>query len=139
MDETNSINIEQIMDEIREDIRRKGIVSDLPDFKKGKRPAEDAAEAFDAEEFALKLGAFEDEYQVNAFPEIGGGRSFIKKVIRRLISFQTAPPISEQNIVNMDTAELFQMVGAYMKDRDRRIEELTKEVEELKKRLPGEE
>ena len=56
MDETNSINIEQIMDEIREDIRRKGIVSDLPDFKKGKRPAEDAAEAL------LKL--MESDYQM---------------------------------------------------------------------------
>ncbi|MBQ9827710.1 MAG: hypothetical protein IJM62_03400 [Lachnospiraceae bacterium] len=137
MAEINSVDVEKIMEEIRADIKARGLTSDLPDFKGKSSKARERSEGFDIVEFESRLNALENEYNVDPFPVITGGKKAMKRVIRHMISFQTAPGVSQQNVVNMDMAELFEFIGAYIRETDDRIAGLEKEIAELKEKAEG--
>ena len=137
MSEINSVDVEKIMAEIRADIKERGLTSDLPDFNGKKAKPVSHTEDFDIVEFESRLSALENEYNVDPFPVITGGKKGLKRVIRHMISFQTAPGVSQQNVVNMDITEMFELIGAYIKETDERIAGLEKEIASLKEKLEG--
>ena len=135
MSEINTVDVEKIMAEIRADIKARGLTSDLPDFNGRKARPKGETPAFDIVEFESRIANLENEYNVDPFPVITGGKKGLKRVIRHMISFQTAPGVSQQNVVNMDMAEIFELIVAYIKETDERIAGLEKEITSLKEKL----
>lgn len=111
----NNINIEAIMAQIRQEIKDKGLTSDMLSFEDV--PYEKAvnvsgATLGEAEEAMRWLNA---HYYVQPYKNLSGNpvKVFFKKVIRKLVKFYVEPAVFEQNDVNANTVKALNcLVGA---------------------------
>ncbi len=121
---TPSVDIEKILQEIREEIQQKGYTYDQLDFQDipiVHQQKYQKYEHFDAARFAQEL------QQLNAFKEVQAHRPlatripvigflvvFIKKVIRRLLRFYIEPIVRDQNQWNTMAVACLQSVEAFV-------------------------
>ncbi|MBQ7027383.1 MAG: hypothetical protein IJN14_03175 [Ruminococcus sp.] len=111
----DNINIEAIMAQIRQEIKDKGLTSDMLSFEDV--PYEKAADVSgatlgEAEEAMRWLNA---HYYVQPYKNLAGNpiKVFFKKVIRKLVKFYVEPAVFEQNDVNANTVKALNcLVGA---------------------------
>ncbi len=106
--DNKAINIEEIMDEIRREIKEKGLSADMLSFEDVPCPKpEDAIKgnALDSEEIRNALIYMNGHYNVQPYKPLGGNALvvFIKKVIRKLTKFYVEPVVFEQNTYNANT------------------------------------
>ncbi|MDR1205902.1 MAG: hypothetical protein LBL26_10555, partial [Peptococcaceae bacterium] len=108
-DDASSINIEQIMAEIRADIARKGYRDDVPSFDEFLRRSDKNADVQDQENLDVRLmeqavDRAKATYAVNPYHPVrsrfGAIVVFFKKIIRRMIHFHTTPIVLDQNTYN---------------------------------------
>lgn len=130
------INIEKIMEEIRQEIQEKGYTNDMLSF--------DDITDFDEENKTLEdyFDILNSIWNVQAYRELPGGNGlvsklnvFIKKVLRKLIKFYIEPIVADQNEFNANCVRLLNMINGHMNIKDKKIEMLEEEIEQLKKQI----
>lgn len=129
------IDIEKIMDEIREEIQEKGYIEDLPSFKECCDSYYDEVEKLLDESYNTQNYAYIEEYPVW---ETGGFinkfKAFIKKVIRKSIKFYIVPIIEKQNAFNRLVGDSCVNVSKYLSDEKSEIDKMRKKIIELEKK-----
>lgn len=130
-----SINIEKIMEEIRQEIKEKGYTNDLLSFQD---IVDEQTENRTMEEYYDILNNI---WNVKAYRLLssegcfGKLKTFIKKVIRKSIKFYIEPIVNDQNEFNANNVRLLNMIHSYMELTDQKIAMLEKELDEVKKQI----
>ncbi|MBQ9894457.1 MAG: hypothetical protein IJM38_03630 [Ruminococcus sp.] len=106
-----NINIEEIMAQIKRDIREKGLTPDMLSFedvpysKPVQVTREGNATLSDADEALAHMNA---HYYIQPYKPLAGSsiKVFIKKVLRKLMKFYVEPVVFEQNEFNANTVSV---------------------------------
>ena len=140
--EMQTIDVEKIMDEIRQEIREKGYNDSMLSFKdvdsseylKKLKPED----VFDLAELEMQVQIANMRAEVPWYHQVEGSAiaNFVKKVIRKLIRFVIIPINEEQNAYNAAAAESLTQLLAYVKEQEQTIAKLQGEVERLKANRP---
>ena len=131
------INVEEIMEIIRQDIKNKGYTADMLSFKDVNTPI-DSAGQFSLEEFRCTIGAISASRYVpgRTNDNIGNGvKGLIKKVIRKLVWFIIAPISDGQNIYNEQVATALLQLQNYIEEQNRQMKEYKEKIDLLQERL----
>lgn len=132
MDNEN-INIEEIMAEIRRDIKEKGLIADMLSFEDV--PYRSSAQGGNAEQALEYLRA---NYYIQPYKELKGNpvKVFIKKVIRKLVKFYVEPVVFEQDDFNANAVTVLSSLAEKSSgDLTGRVETLELANKELMTRL----
>lgn len=114
--ENNNIDIEEIMAQIKREIKEKNLTSDMLSFEDVpyKKPVQVSrsgnASLDDADEALSFMNA---HYYVQPYKPITGNplKVFIKKVIRKLTKFYVEPVVFEQNEFNASTVSILNILS----------------------------
>lgn len=114
--ENNNIDIEEIMAQIKREIKEKNLTSDMLSFEDVpyKKPVQVSrsgnASLDDADEALSFMNA---HYYVQPYKPITGNplKVFIKKVIRKLTKFYVEPVVFEQNEFNANTVSILNILS----------------------------
>ncbi|MCM1244102.1 MAG: hypothetical protein NC293_00475 [Roseburia sp.] len=133
----NSINVEEIMEKIRTEIKEKGYKeSDLSflDIPISTFP-EASQESFDLDKLREKLQRVNETYGVDYYKVIEGGgiKTFIKKAIRKILKFLLYPLCQNQELFNAFSVQTMNQLFLYIQLQEERINEL----EDLQKKEEG--
>ena len=135
-----NINVEEIMEEIRRDIKEKGYQND--DISFSDVPLSGKYLTMDNSNLAAqKIMLLQARYNVFAYRPLASNRSFgalivfIKKVIRKMIKFYIEPIVSDQNDVNGLVASGLKDLYLDMEAMERRIRQLEEECQRLKNKV----
>ena len=131
------INVEEIMAEIRQEIKDKGYTADMLSFKDVTTPVDDAGH-FSLEEFRNTVGVISASRYVpgRTNENIGNGvKGLIKKVIRKLVWFNIAPISDGQNMYNEQVATALLQILNYIEEQNRQMEEYKEKLDLLQDRL----
>ncbi len=101
--ENNSIDIEEIMAEIKRDIKEKGLTEDMLGFEDV--PYKKPVQIGGSEQADDALAFLNANCSVQPYKELKGNplKVFFKKVIRKLVKFYVEPVVQEQNDLNINT------------------------------------
>ncbi|MBO4523744.1 hypothetical protein [Ruminococcus sp.] len=129
----NSINIEQIMADIKREIKEKGLTADMLSFEDipYKKTSQSASPA-EALDFVTT------NYYVEPFREFKGSRLkvFFKKIVRKIVKCYVEPIVMDQNDFNANSAIVLKAVSEYKsEDISSRVEVLEVMNKDLLKRL----
>lgn len=124
----NDINVEEIMEKIRIEIKEKGYkesdlsFSDVPISSF----AELSQESFDLNRLRERLQRVNDTHGVDYYKVIedGGIKGFIKKVIRKTLKFLLYPLCQNQEQFNSFSAQAMNQLFLYIELQEKRINEL---------------
>lgn len=110
MDNKN-VNIEEIMQGIRKEIKEKGLSADMLSFEDVPYQKPDSAVngcAADSEEVKNSLVYLNGHYNVQPYKPLGGNALFvfIKKVLRKLMKFYIEPIVNDQNQFNANVVRV---------------------------------
>lgn len=108
MENAKNIDVEMIMQEIRDSIRAEGMSSDEPSFDDIPVTSNAICSLLDAEnhpnmdQFMNSLGFINNNYTLEYYSDLGSGRVkvFIKRAIRKVLKFLLLPIITQQTHVN---------------------------------------
>lgn len=136
----NEINIEEIMNEIRANIKERGYDKEPLSFEEVavSKPVLQGDSEYDAEEFNREIEYLNYNWNNSFMIPIAGGNPigvFIKKVIRKLTRFIVFPIVNFQNAYNASNVRCLKQIKEYMAEMEEykvRIAKLEKEIEELK-------
>jgi|GEM_PF-2008866 len=136
------INIEEIMEEIRQEIRDKGISGDLLDFSDPSLGGF-TVPLFNPQEMLMDLQAVHGNYYVDPVRPLGDGlKGKIKKALRKSVLFYIKPMVEDQNLYNINVLDTLKQMYAYVcaqetykKRMDRMLERILKENEELREQI----
>lgn len=133
----SEINVEKIMEEIREDIKRKGYTEDMLSFKDIKMPVASVVTDFNIDEFRDMVSQAQVTKVVSwRANNIGGGiKGLIKKVIRKMVGFVVAPLADSQNVFNQNAANIFLQLVGYVESQNKLIEQYEERIGELQNRV----
>ena len=140
----NTINIEEIMAEIKRSIKEKNLTADMLSFEDVPyEKAVDMSSGGSIEECDTALSYLNTHYYIQPYKELGGNplKVFFKKVIRKLTKFYVEPVVFEQNEFNANTAKVLNTLrgaageAAEAPDYSGRIEVLELAQKELLNRL----
>lgn len=132
--ENNNINIEEIMAQIKREIKEKGLTPDMLSFEDVpyQKPAQVSTGGDDGAA-AHSLDYLNTHYYIQPYKELKGNpvKVFFKKVIRKLVKFYVEPVVFEQDNFNINTVTvlntLMQKQGGAAPDNS----ELTGRIEAL--------
>lgn len=134
-----NINIEEIMKEIRADIRARGLQDD--EIKFGDIILSQITTPYNMQPYREELEKMAEDKMVLSYrdvesdrPGIGKFVTLLKKINRRLIAFYIEPIVDDQNKFNEETANLLVQTLAKFSEQEEKISELEKELYECKKR-----
>ena len=152
--EQEQINIEDIMQEIRAEIRAKGYEDNEIPFSDIACLVGGTEVPFDLKDYLDDISMMDESRTVLAYRDISSTRkgvgkliTFVKKVIRKMVCFYVEPLVDDQNRFNELTTRVVAQTVRRYNDDDARIEELEKKIykcerrireleEELKKKFP---
>lgn len=122
------INTEEIMKQIRAEIKEKGFDSSMLSFEDIPY-AEEVSHAdgnFQIQSLKQSTEYLNIRNQIDPYKPIEGNPLviFIKKVIRKLLKFYILPIMTEQNALNLHTANAIQQMNNYIQEQTDRINEL---------------
>lgn len=142
----NEINIEEIMSNIRKEIKEKGYKDDVLSFQDvtttSVKELFSDVEEFNIFEYKELIAELENNKVISSIPDIKykGLKqriiAFVKKIIRKLILFYIVPIVEEQNEFNILVAEVMKQnvsLATEQEELKNRIEILEKQVKELEK------
>ncbi len=117
-----SLNIEDIMSEIRAEIKEKGLSGDMLSFADIPCDANprNPAKQYDSDQLRKNISFVSDYFVLTADNEIQGGflSRFFKKAVRKLARFYVEPIADEQSAINANTAQALQQLELYIMDSD---------------------
>lgn len=130
------INVENIMQEIREDIKRKGYTSDMLSFQEVAIPINEGY-PYDYEELKKLVCQMDQQCYVAWARELPGNPIviFIKKVIRILVAFLIAPISDEQNAFNGSATRVVHQLMGYIHEQNCTIIKMESEITVLKEKV----
>ena len=148
--ENGSINIEEIMAEIKQKIKEQGLTADMLSFEDV--PYKKNAQSGSASE---ALDYISTHYYIQPYKELQGNgiKVFFKKVLRKLMKFYVEPVVFEQNDFNAnavtvmkslsdskssDMSSKVEAMELAHKELMIRLDKLERENAELRSRLNGE-
>lgn len=131
-----SLNIEDIMSEIRADIKEKGLTGDMLSFADIPCDANprNRAEQFDPDLLQKNVSYISDNFRLTTDNPITGNpvACFFKRAIRKLIRFYAEPIAEEQSALNANTAQAVQQLELYIEDsQEQSTVSLAKRIEAL--------
>lgn len=149
MEKINIINIEEIMQEIREEIKKNGYTNDMLSFNDITIDETDLKmNKFDKVIFNEELYAMNTSWNIQAYRPLvctGTIKSkmavFIKKVIRKCIKFYVEPITDEQAAFNANIVRTFNLLDCYISENkssgelQEKIKELLIEQDKLKQEI----
>lgn len=132
----NGIDVEKIMEEIREDIREKGYTYDMLSFNDVKK-VEGTIETFDYEELKRWVGEMNHHCTIPWYRDLCGNGfiRLIKKIIRKLIAFVVAPISEEQTQYNSEAVRAMNQLVAYIEHQNDKMELYEKQIRNLEMNL----
>ena len=117
---TMSLNIEDIMSEIRADIREKGLTGDMLSFADIPCDANprNRAEQFDPDQLQQNVSYVSDHFKLTPDKPLSGNgiARFFKKAVRKMIRFYAEPIADDQSALNANTAQAIQQLELYIQD-----------------------
>ena len=136
----NSINTEEIMAEIRRDIKDKGLSADMLSFEDipYRKPVQACSTGdISGEEYSNKLGWLKAHYYIQPYKQLAGNAVSVlaKKVIRKMTKFYVEPVVFEQNDFNANMVSVADSLTEANKRLEKRIEALEAENRELREKL----
>ena len=139
----NEINIEEIMNEIRQNIKERGYDKEPLSFEDVamSEPAVSEDTHFSMTEFLTELNYMNRNCCNSLNVPVESRNSigvFVKKMIRKCTRFIVFPIVNFQNAYNVSNVRCINQLKEYvvlMEGYTKRIEQLEKEVEELKKKV----
>ena len=124
------IDVEKIMEEIRQEIKEKGYKeSDLSfqDIPVSKVVNEIIRQEYSPQEFQNLLRQMNGSTNTHFYRPVGGGiKGFVKKVVRKLIAPIVLPVCEEQELFNSLTVQTMNQMQLYIELQEKRINELEK-------------
>ena len=114
-----NINIEEIMDEIRQEIKDNGYSKkDLSFDDKWAFGSNPSGNPGDLDELYILLAEMEQTKAINYYGELTGGplKKIIKKVIRKMVAFVIVPIVLAQNSYNERVYIMCKSIIERMKD-----------------------
>ncbi len=115
-----SLNIEDIMSEIRAEIREKGLTGDALSFADIPCDANprNRSEQFDPDLLQKDISYVSDNFHLFTENPISGGGigRFFKKVMRKMMRFYIEPIADDQSALNANTAQALQQLELYIRD-----------------------
>lgn len=130
------INVEEIMEQIRIEIKEKGYSEESLDFGSVDIPKE-AGYYYNNAELKSLIGQMNAIYYVpHRYPVTGNPVTrFIKKVIRVLISFVIKPISANQNEFNANVTRSFNQMVGYVEQQNEIIQQYEKNLELLEAKI----
>lgn len=136
----NEINIEQIMEEIRKNIKDRGYDKEPLDFEEIElsKPVLQSNTVYDPDEFLHELEYLNHNWNNSWQVPVNGANPvsvFLKKVIRKCTRFLLFPIVNFQNAYNASSIRCLNQIREYMAQTEiykEKIEKLEKELQELK-------
>lgn len=134
VDSVEKIDVEKIMDEIRQEIREKGYDASMLSFQDVDGEDElplGQEEKFRLEELERRVQEASLRAEVPWYYQAEGSLPvrLMKKVIRKLIRFAYVPIVENQNRENQVLAQSLRQLLAYVKEQQERVEILEKRLE----------
>ena len=129
----DSINVEQIMQEIRAQIKEKGLNTEVMPFEDVPFPEKRVEKLDKLEKENRKLRA---ESNVPYYYEMPKGiKTFIKKVIRKVVHGVVAPILDNQNQFNADVVDNLELIRQIERESYSTLIERIRELERENKRI----
>ena len=140
--EHEQINIEDIMQEIRAEIREKGYADNEIPFSDIACLVGGTEVPFDMKDYLDDISMMDESRTVLAYRDISSTRkgvgkliTFVKKVIRKMVCFYVEPLVDDQNRFNELTTKVVAQTVRRYNDDDARIEELEKKIYKCERRI----
>lgn len=134
----NTIDVKKIMDEIREDIEKRGIEEDEFLFE----DIVNEMSFFENKDVKMCLEELNKSWSIPAYRQLRSRRGilgeliiFFKKVIRKMIKFYVEPIVDDQVNYNANIVRTLNSFWEYMEKNENRILELEKEIRILKREV----
>ena len=135
------INTEEIMQEIRQQIEKRGYTKNELRFADVATEMSDVIgevpDYYELQNFELTVDRMDAKREVQCWRLIGGNKivAAVKKVIRKLVKFYVEPIVQSQNEFNFyTTSAMAQMRAKLEEEQDVKLLEMQKRIEELEKR-----
>jgi hypothetical protein len=114
----NEFNIEEVMDEIRKEIKEKGLTSDMLSFSDVTSVSVADDGSFSKAGLDSCLANLSDSYVIRDNRQLSGNPIvvFIKRVIRKLTRFYVKPIVDAQTEFNAYTVQTANMLSRYVCD-----------------------
>lgn len=132
-----AVNIENIMNEIRQEIKEKGYTYDMLSFSEVSVANSICSECTSMAEIEDDLHYLNTSYTVASHNPIAGNKIFsiFKKIIRKLIKFYIEPIVYAQNEFNAVNVRLLNNLTALIKKRSDQKKNDENDVRELSDKL----
>lgn len=129
------INVEQIMEEIRAEIKEKGYTADMLSFTDVPLPAEhetptDGTPAADAVERMRRASFIAWRRPVNS-----GIKGMVKRVLYKLTGFIVAPVTEDQTVFNSSAVSMAEQISAVIEVQQKELAQQKETIANLQKRL----
>jgi hypothetical protein len=138
MDDAN-INIEEIMNQIRQEIRDKGYKDEEILFDDVILSS--VATPYNMQSYKEELEKMVQNRLVLSYRDVSSDRkvvgpilTFFKKLFRRMIAFYIEPIVDDQNLLNECSTTLYAQIFNKFAENEEKISELEKELYDCKKR-----
>ncbi len=138
-DKIEQINVEEIMSEIREQIKERGYTEKelkFADLRDDLMPGSN--DFYSYEQFAATVDQMDNKRVVQWWNPITGNpvSIFFKRFIRKCVTFIIDPIVVRQNDFNNYTASAFTQIGAkFEQEQDYDLEEMQNKIELLEQRI----
>ena len=131
-----SINIENIMNEIRAEIKAKGLTSDMLSFDDVPVQHHISTEP-QANEADIALAYINQHYSIQPYKQLQGSglKVFMKKAIRKLVKFYVEPVVFAQNTFNAHVVRVINPTKAVVDELVNRVAELENQQEHLQQKI----
>lgn len=137
---SENINVDEIVNQIRAEIREKGLEPSMLSFEDVPfdKEVSHTETHFELSSLVQSADYMNARNQIEPYKEISGNpiSVFIKKVIRKLVKFYIMPIMTEQNALNYHCANAINQVSCYVQSNSKvNIEALASKVGELELKL----
>ena len=137
------INIESIMEEIREEIKEKGYTNDLLSFDDCQVSLEGSSlNNFEKRAFYEEIVSINHSWNIAPDHAISFSGNIIrrifviiKKIVRRLIKFHVDPIVNDQSAFNSNLVKTMNMINAYIDEKEIEIERLNRRQEQMQNQI----
>ena len=132
-----SINIEEIMSEIKADIKEKGYTADMLSFDDVTAHSASSYSEFVPSEYNAVVSHLSADYNVPMTMPLKGNPIivFIKKIIRKLTRITIRPITEHQTQYNANVSRAFTLLGSYIEAQNKKIAELEDEIKKLNSKI----
>lgn len=131
------INIEEIMEQIRADIKERGLKDDEIEFDSIVLLDGGNSSFYSDEVYDQLVNEIDKLSEVQSYRELYGNpiERFIKKIIRRLVAFYIESIVDDQNRFNKNVYSGFVMNYRKFQDDEIKLQNLEKKMYEYEKRI----